>query len=123
LRGKQAVQVTSINAGSAGEQAGLRVGDLVFQIAGKRWKDTAGYLDATAKAADAETYEVQAMRGGKLVKLTRPRAFRPAVVAPAATVDEVPASTAILPEQAPALLADELGKLAALRDTGILTKA
>ena len=120
--GKQALRVKAVQAGSAAEQAGIQTGDVVFQIAGKRWKDDKGYWDATAKAADTATYEVQATRDGKPIKFVVARAFRPAVVAPEPAPSPpavVQASTSV----APTSLADELGKLAGLREKGILTDA
>lgn len=121
-QGKQGLRVKAIDPGSAAEHGGMLIGDVVFQIAGKRWKDTSGYLDATAKAAETPTYEVVVARDGKPAKLSLERAFRPAVTAP----PFVPVSAASLtaaPVAGTPSIADELGKLAALREKGFLTEA
>jgi hypothetical protein len=121
-QGKQGLRVKAIDPGSAAEHGGMQVGDVVFQIAGKRLKDANGYLDATAKAAATPTYEVLVARDGKPVKLSLERAFRPAATAPAAvTVATVPTVSSSPSTAGTSSIADELGKLAALRDKGILT--
>jgi hypothetical protein len=118
---KQAIRVKTIAAGSPAEKAGLQVDDVVFEIAGKRWKDNNGYLDAAAKAADTATYPVQLSRNGKKVSLILERAFRPVVTAPVVPAAEIKAADDI---PAPVLsVADELTKLADLRERGILTEA
>jgi predicted metalloprotease with PDZ domain len=113
--------VTEVDPGSPAEAAGIRPNDVVFSVAGKKFKRFDDYLDATAKAAATPTYPVEFMRDGKSMKVTVTRAFRPdwseAVVAEPAK--ETP-STFVSGSAAPSV-ADELAKLAKLRDDGVLT--
>ena len=117
-----ALRVTEVDPGSPADVAGIRKNDIVFSIAGKKFKQYDDYLDATAKAAQTPTYVVELMRDGKPMKVTVARAFRPdwtEVVQPAP--DAAPAP----PKEAAAApsVADELAKLAKLRDDGVLTDA
>lgn len=121
-QGKQALRVKALDGGSAAAQAGVQLGDLIFQIAGKRFNDSDGSLDATAKAAKSPTYEVLINRDGKILKFSFARIFRPAVTAPQATsaITQTEANKSA-PEVAISI-ADELYKLANLKDRGILTQ-
>lgn len=117
-----AFRITGMEADSAASKAGLQVGDVVSQIAGKRFKNMDDYLDATAKAAKTATYEVQFTRDGKPMKVSAPRAFRPSITeAVVAAAD--PAPVAVAAASAPASIADELTKLAKLKEQGLLTDA
>lgn len=117
----QALRVTKLAPGMPAEKAGMKVGDVVSRVAGKRFKTSDAYLDATAKAAESPSYDVEVYRDGKLVKLTLERALRPTwteqVVATLAPIDK--------PAQAvsPTSVADELAKLAQLKSDGVLTDA
>ena len=114
-----ALRVTEVDPGSPAEAAGIKPNDIVFSVAGKKFKQYDDYLDATAKAAQTPTYVVELMRDGKPVKVTVARAFRPdwtEVAKPAP--DTSPAEVKVV--TAPSV-ADELGKLAKLRDDGVLT--
>lgn len=122
-RGKQlAFRIKSIAPDSAASKAGLQLGDMVTRIAGKRFKSMGDYLDATAKAADTPTYDVEVDRGGKMMNVSVERAFRPAVTASVvATTD-----TALLATAAPVAamsIADEIAKLVKLKEQGVLTEA
>jgi len=114
-------RVTKVYSGSAAERADLRVGDVLTNVAGERIKNyDEDALDAAARATKAATYQVELYRDGKPMTVTLQRDYRPtwneAVVAPA---DPPETPTAI-----PALsIADELAKLAKLRDDGTLTAA
>lgn len=118
--GYLAMTITKIETGSAADRVGLQTGDVVTRIAGKRFKNFEDYLDATAKAASKPTYDVEYQRSGQARKVTLDRAFRP-------TVTEQVVATAVAPvapvvsANAGLSVADELEKLAALRDKGILS--
>ncbi|WP_439486900.1 SHOCT domain-containing protein [Blastomonas fulva] len=112
--------ITRIEPDSAAEGAGLQAGDVVTKIAGKRFKNSEGYLDATAKAASKPTYEIEYQRAGQARKSTLDRALRPAVTEQVVAIPGVPAAP-VTSGNANLSVADELEKLAALRDKGILS--
>lgn len=118
------LRITSMETDSAAAAAGLQVGDVVTQIAGKQFKDAGDYLDATAKAAKSETYEVRFVRDGKPLTARVARAFRPSITEAVVAAAE-PVSPSSIPQAASAQLsiADELAKLAKLKDQGLLTDA
>lgn len=111
-------RVKTVKPGQPGEKAGLQVGDVVAQIAGKRFKSMDDYLDATAKAAKDQTYEVEVLRGDQTLKLTVERAFRPTW-----TEQVLPVAAAVAAPVASSSIADELSKLAKLKAEGLLTEA
>ena len=114
------LRITAMEPDSAAAKAGLQVGDIVIQIAGKQFKDAGDYLDATAKAARSESYEVRFIRDAKPMMLRVARAFRaPITEAVVATAEPVSAP----PPASPVSIADELAKLAKLKDQGLLTDA
>lgn len=118
--GYLAMTITKIETGSAAERAGLQTGDVVTRIAGKRFKNFDDYLDATAKAASKPTYEVEYQRSGQARKVTLDRAFRPTVTEQVVATPVAPAAP-VMSANANLSVADELEKLAALRDKGILS--
>lgn len=116
-----AFQITEIFPGSAAARAGLQLGDVISEIAGKRFKNVDDYLDATAKAAGKATYSIVLSRDGKSMSVTVERAFRPAITeTTVANADPAPLPTA--PTQALSV-ADEIAKLAKLKDEGLITPA
>ncbi len=111
------MRITEFAEPSAAAKAGLQVGDVVTAIDGKRFKKTDDYLDATAQAAGKAAYAVEYLRDGKKMTATVERQFRPAIT-------QTPAAALVAPEPVaapPASIADELGKLAKLRESGVLT--
>jgi len=115
-----AMRVTRVADASAAAKAGLQVGDVVEQVAGKRFKNQGDYLDAIAKAAQMATYDVGIERAGKAMTLKLDRAFRPATTETiAALVEPAPASPNAT--AAPVSVADELAKLVKLKEQGALT--
>jgi hypothetical protein len=116
------MRITEFAEPSAAAKAGLQVGDVVTAIDGKRFKKSDDYLDATAQAAGKPTYAVEYLRDGKKMVATLERQFRPAInqTLAAAHPTIVPPQPAVAP---PASFADELGKLAKLRESGVLTAA
>jgi membrane-associated protease RseP (regulator of RpoE activity) len=82
------MQVTSVVPGSPAAKAGIEVGDLVEQVAGRRFKQPDDLLDAAAKAAESSTYDVGIERGGKKMVMKLERAFRPAITETAVATAE-----------------------------------
>ncbi|WP_246623616.1 PDZ domain-containing protein [Sphingomonas colocasiae] len=117
-----ALRVTKIEPGSPAERAGIQIGDLITQVAKKRFKDPNSFLDATAKAATLPTYEVGIERSGKMLSIPVERAFR-ADIAEAVQPIVVASAAPPPPPAAPISVADELQKLAKLKETGVLTEA
>jgi len=121
-RGKlQGIEVTRVAPETPSASAGLQTGDVVLKIAGKTTKSDNDFLDAAAKATRTATYPVEVDRGGKRMVLTLSRAFRPSITEPvkpyvAAVAEERPAEPAMS-------IADEIGKLAKLKEQGLLTEA
>lgn len=113
------MRIDELAEGSAAAKAGLRVGDVVTAISGKRFKKSDDYLDATAQAAEKPTYAVEYIRDGEKMTATLERQFRPAITQIIAAHTSAPVSVSA----APSSIADELAKLAKLRETGILTDA
>lgn len=116
------MRVTSIQDGSAAAAAGIQVGDIVTSIAQKRLKGGDDILDATAKAAKNPTYPIELLRGGKAIKLTMNRAFRPAYEETVVAQAAAPVAVAVTNTQ-PISIADELSKLAKLKTDGLITQA
>jgi predicted metalloprotease with PDZ domain len=114
------LRVTEVEPDSVAAKAGIQVGDVVDEIAGKRFKNTNDYLDVTAKAAAASTYPVEFTRDGKVMTVTVQTAFRPAITDQVVAKAE-PAPTQVAPAQ-PLSVADEIAKLAKLKDEGLLTQ-
>lgn len=109
-----------IAPGSSAEAAGIQAGDVITRIAGKAVGNENDLLTALGNAAKLATYEVEFVRGGKTNKVTLNRAFRPAITK--LEFPNTPSSAPTAPTStAPASVADELAKLAKLRDQGILT--
>ena len=74
-----AFRVNSVAPGSAAEKAGIQQGDLITHIAGERVKNDEDFLDALARAAKTPTYQVSFTRGGKVMKVSCGREFRPPI--------------------------------------------
>ena len=114
-------RITEISPDSAAAKAGMQVGDVVTRIAGKQFKTIDDYLDATAKAAESATYDVELTRDGKRITLRLDRAFR-SPITESVVAKTTPAVQAMTPT-APISVADELQKLLKLKEQGILTDA
>jgi membrane-associated protease RseP (regulator of RpoE activity) len=120
LDGSLGLTITKFEPGSVAEKAGMAVGDIVTVIAKKRFKNTDQYLDVTAKAAETPTYEVGFLRNGRPMTVVVERAFRPPageIVVAKADPTAAPSASVVAPLDP----ADELTKLAALKDKGIIT--
>lgn len=113
-------KITKLHSGSPAEQAGLQVGDILTKVAGERIKNfDKDWLDAAARAAKEPSYEVELIRDGTKMTVTVARQFRPewsevVVAAAESTPSSSPPSTISV--------ADELAKLAKLKEEGTLTE-
>lgn len=114
------LRVTKIEPGSSAEKAGVQIGDIITSVANKRFKNQGQYLDAIARAAETPTYEVSILRGESPLNLTLERAFRPPFNEMVAARGEMPVA-ASQPALATLDTADEIAKLAALKDKGIIS--
>jgi hypothetical protein len=114
--------VASVVPDGPAAKSGILVDDTIVKIAGKRIKSEANYMDAVAKAADSETFDVEVLRSGKSIKLKVPRVFRPvyndATVAKMLVVN----TAAAAPPIDTMSVADEIAKLAKLKADGILNE-
>jgi membrane-associated protease RseP (regulator of RpoE activity) len=118
---RKGLSITEIDPASAAEKGGLHIGDIITKIAGKGFKSSDDLLDAAAKAAEKPTCQVEFIREGKPMQLTVERTFRPAFTEPVVAAQNAePTATSPVPQIS---VADELAKLAKLRDEGILTDA
>lgn len=113
-------RITKLHPGQPAEKAGLRVGDIVTKVAGERIKNDDDWMDAAARAAKAPTYQVVFIRDGSETKATLERAFRPTWSEAVVAANE---TTSIGAPSSNSTVADELAKLARLRDDGTLTEA
>ena len=124
MRGKDGgFDVTEVIDEYPAAKGGIKVGDRIIKIAGKKFKSDNDYLDATAKAAKTSSYEIEITRDGKISKLILERAFRPSIsesVTPKTQVEVLPQAVTVA---APMSVADELAKLAKLKSDGILNEA
>lgn len=114
------LRVTSIEPGSPASKASMEVNDVVSSIAGKHFKNMDTVLEAEALAAASPTYDVEITRNGQKMKLSLDRAFRPPVTEVVVARHQSVSSTSDSGKQS-SDVADELAKLAALRDKGILS--
>jgi hypothetical protein len=115
--------ITKVEAGGAFDQGDLRAGDVVTRIARERIKDTDDISDGLHKAIRDESFDVEFYRDGKRMSAKVPRMFREAAgplpeLTPVEVADE-PAQTVIV--QSEFSIADELAKLAELKEQGLLT--
>lgn len=113
------LRIGEATANGAAANAGIQIGDILTSIAQKRFKNAGDFLDATAKAAESPTYEVELVRSGSPMKVKLERIFRPsfseAIIAKAEpTAPPAQPSTQLS-------VADELLKLAKLKNDGLLT--
>jgi hypothetical protein len=122
------VRIDSVEPDGPASAAGLVSGDVVVRLAGKRIKSLDDWLDATAKGAGQQSYQVEITRGGKKQILSLQRAFRPAVIAPIAPLNPVVNGVveASFDEEYSASRssfspADELEKFARLKEKGIIS--
>lgn len=111
--------ITKIDPTGPAGPAGLLEGDVIEKVAGKSAKDDNSLTEGLAKAAKKPTYTVDVIRSGKPLTLTFLRAFHPPVTSQVEAT-AIEATNAVAPIPQPSI-ADELEKLAKLRDQHILT--
>ncbi|WP_245648797.1 PDZ domain-containing protein [Sphingomonas sanxanigenens] len=116
------MRVTSVTDDSAAAKAGVQVGDVINSIAQKRFKDGDDLLDATAKAAKTPVYQIEVMRAGKAVKLDVARVFRAAYTETVTPAVVAPMAVSIVNAASTLSVADEIEKLAKLKDSGLITQ-
>ncbi len=120
-RGRSAVyEVAEVTPGGAADRAGLKAGDVITSVAGKKFKTDSDFLDCLAKATKAPTYPLDVTRDGSALPLTVDREYRPTATQVASSAEEPAPEAAPV---APALsVADELAKLLKLKEQGVLTQ-
>lgn len=116
------VVITSVEARSPADRAGMKSGDLLTRIAKEKIKHGGNLLDGMRHAVKAETFDVEVMRAGAKMKLTLPREYRADIVGPA-FVEAPPTEAPALAQQiVPLSPADELAKFAKLKADGVITE-
>jgi hypothetical protein len=115
------LRVTTLESNSAAALAGVVQGDIIRSVVQKRFKDGDDLLDASAKAAKAPSFAMEIVRAGKVMKLIVPTAFRPAHTETLIPIAPPPA-TVVIANGAASSVADELLKLAKLKQDGLLTQ-
>lgn len=121
---KKGMVITALEPDSPLADAGLREGDVLYRVAGERWKGYNDIYDGLHKAAKEPSYEVQFYRGGDRQEVTVDRMYRaevgpPAIENPPFGSDE-PTQTVVVQNEMSA--ADELAKFADLLSQGIITQ-
>lgn len=121
-RGRDSVyEVAEVTAGGAADRAGLKAGDVISSVAGKKFRSDSDFLDRLGRATKAPTYPIEVTRNGSELSLTVEREYRPTATQIASLAEE-PAAVAASVGQ-PISVADELTKLLKLKEQGILTQA
>jgi S1-C subfamily serine protease len=64
------VRLTGVRAGSPGDQAGLKAGDVIVEFDGKPIKDLYQYTDALQARQPGDTVKITVLRDGARVELT-----------------------------------------------------
>lgn len=118
---QKVARIEEVDPDGPADRAGLMVGDVVTRIAGKKIKDGGDLLDALAKAHKSATYRVDYTRSGKSNSVTIDRVERSPIGGPPIDLTVAEAASPPAPSSAPLSVADEIAKLAKLRDNGILT--
>lgn len=121
---EKGMTVTELLPDSPLGQAGVRVGDVLYRIAGERWKSYDDIYDGLYKAAKEPAYEVQFYRRGERQEIMINRMYRAEVQAleienPPFGSDE-PTQTVVVQQEVSA--ADELAKFADLLSAGVITQ-
>jgi hypothetical protein len=120
----QGLRIDAVDAGSAAERAGLMTGDIVTSIGGRRFKNREELSDRTARVTKYQWYRVDYIRNGKKKSVNVERQFRPPI---AQTIMTKAAPSPAAPDKSARasppqiFVADELEKLAKLKQAGILT--
>ena len=121
---KKGMVITGLEPDSPLAKAGLREGDVLYRVAGERWKGYDDIYDGLHKATQEPTYEVEFYRGGERHNATVAGVYRaevgpPEIENPPFGSDD-PTQTVVVQNEMSA--ADELSKFADLLSQGIITK-
>ena len=65
----EGVRLSGVRKGGAADRAGLRAGDVIVELAGRRVDNLEAYMAAFATLQPGETYEVVVLRGERRVRL------------------------------------------------------
>ncbi|XFC39541.1 PDZ domain-containing protein [Stenotrophomonas indicatrix] len=121
-RGRHAGYVVSeVTPGAAADRAGVKAGDVITSVAGKKFKTESDFLDGLEKATKAPTYQLDVTRSDSPLTFTVERDYRPTTTQVLNSVEE-PADAPV-PIAKPLSVADELAKLLKLKEQGVLTQA
>jgi Short C-terminal domain len=116
--------IKSLEPDGAFARGGLQPGDVVTRIARERIRNNNDVSDGLHRAIRDEMFDVQFYRDGEKMKSEVPRVFRDAAPPlPELVMEEEPAETSsTVIVQNEFSVADELVKLADLKDKGIITQ-
>ena len=116
--------IADLDSDGAFASAGLQKGDIVTRIARERIKNNNDVSDGLHKATKSESFDLEFYRGNQKMDVAVAVSFRPTagpLPEPIAAEPE-PAVVATTIIQSEISVADELAKLASLRDAGILSE-
>lgn len=121
---KEGMRLTKIEEAGPLEAAGFQVGDVLYRVAGERWKSYDDVYDGLHKASKNPSYEVEFYRGGTRMEVLVDRVYR-GRVGPMETplppfANDEPTQTVVVQNEVSA--ADELAKFADLLAKGIITQ-
>lgn len=121
---RDGLRVLEVAEGSAAEEAGLALDDVVTRVAGERTKNQNDLLDGLHKAISNPTYEVEFYRSGERMEAVFPTRFRLAEIAPPRQDDADEPEVEVAPVNAIARfsVAEEIARFAELRDSGIISE-
>lgn len=121
VNGEVGYYVLAVGGNGPAAEAGILAEDLIVRVAGRRVRDFDSLQIGLEKAAQRSEFEIELFRRGKIEVSRVQTRFRPTVVediAPKA-LSSVSANTTQAPT---ASIADELSKLAKLKEQGLLTQ-
>lgn len=121
VNGEIGYYVVRVGGNGPAAEAGISEEDLIVRVAGRRVRDFDSLQLGLEKAAQRSEFEVEFFRRGKIEVSRVQTRFRPTVaedIAPKALSSDI-ANTTRAPE---ASIADELSKLAKLKEQGLLTQ-
>ncbi|MEA9753142.1 PDZ domain-containing protein [Xanthomonas campestris pv. raphani] len=120
-RGRHAGYVVrEVTPGAAADRAGVKAGDVITSVAGKKFKTESDFLDGLEKATKTPTYQLEVMRSDSELAFTVERDYRPTATQVVNVVEEPADASA--PIAKPLSVAEELAKLLKLKEQGILTQ-
>jgi serine protease Do len=69
VKGKEGVLVSSVNAGSPADKAGLKAGDVILEANGSSVSNAESLTRALRRASDGDSVELKIYRDGKPITL------------------------------------------------------